>query len=66
MKITINEWCKKCGNCASVCPKNVYSFNELEGPKPERTKDCIDCNMCVIMCPDFAITVDKEEVEKVG
>ncbi|MFW6149362.1 MAG: 4Fe-4S binding protein, partial [Atribacterota bacterium] len=25
--------CKKCGICASVCPKKVFKFNELEGPQ---------------------------------
>ncbi len=56
-----NDLCKKCGICFNVCPKNVYSFNELDGPKAERPEDCIECDICVKMCPDFAIKIKGEK-----
>lgn len=49
--------CKKCGICASFCPKKVYSFNELEGPRIEKEEECTTCNKCVIMCPEMAIEI---------
>ncbi len=59
-KIEINRiLCKKCGICAFVCPKQVYQFNELEGPQANNPDDCIFCDMCIMMCPDMAIDIDK-------
>lgn len=51
------EWCKGCGICVAFCPKNVL---EMEGGKVKvaRPEDCIDCKLCELRCPDFAITVD--------
>jgi 2-oxoglutarate ferredoxin oxidoreductase subunit delta len=50
------EWCKGCGICVAFCPKNVL---EMEGGKVSvaRPDDCIDCKLCELRCPDFAITV---------
>ncbi len=56
--------CKKCGICSEFCPVDVYSFNELEGPKAEREDDCTTCGICVEMCPDFAIEVYEDEEVK--
>ncbi|MDD4344084.1 MAG: ferredoxin family protein [Eubacteriales bacterium] len=52
--------CKKCGICAFVCPKQVFEFNELEGPQVVRPDDCIHCDMCIMMCPDMAIQISDE------
>ena len=57
-KIMINyKLCKKCGICAAFCPKKVYSFNALAGLKVAREQECVACEKCVIMCPDFALIV---------
>ncbi|ADL11999.1 4Fe-4S dicluster domain-containing protein [Acetohalobium arabaticum] len=59
-----HELCKKCKICVEFCPMDVYSFNELEGPKVEQEEKCIGCDKCVIMCPDFAVEViEGEEVK---
>jgi 2-oxoglutarate ferredoxin oxidoreductase subunit delta len=52
--------CKRCGICAFVCPKQVFEFNELEGPQVVRPDDCIYCDMCIMMCPDMAIEINNE------
>jgi len=54
------DLCKKCRICVDTCPMDVFSFNELEGPKIEDEEKCIACEKCVIMCPDFAIEIVKE------
>ena len=58
MHVIINDvWCKNCGICATVCTKKVFSYDFLAGSKVENEGECIDCKQCVLMCPDFAITV---------
>ena len=52
--------CKKCGICAFVCPKQVFKFNELEGPQVDHPDDCIFCERCIMMCPDMAIDIRNE------
>lgn len=63
-KIKINSiLCKKCGICAFVCPKQVYQFNELEGPQVINPNNCIYCDMCIMMCPDMAIEISNKTKE---
>lgn len=66
-KITILEdICKGCGLCVSVCPKKVIELAKdrlnAKGYNPAaalRMEDCIGCAMCGIICPDSVITVEK-------
>lgn len=60
-KITIEKYCKMCGVCQYVCPKNVFDFQSGSIPVPARIEDCIGCKQCETKCPDFAIIVIKEE-----
>lgn len=51
------EECVDCGSCISVCPKEVFSFNqdwELE----VATKRCILCGRCVNACPHQALSLN--------
>ena len=66
-KISISRvFCKKCGICANVCPKQVYEFNGLEGPQVAKPDDCIFCDLCIMMCPEMAIDITKnQKTEKV-
>lgn len=51
------EWCKGCGICVAMCPKNVLELNQKEKAVATRVKDCIACQFCEQICPDIAIEV---------
>ncbi|MFZ2331079.1 MAG: ferredoxin family protein [Atribacterota bacterium] len=60
--ITVNEdWCKSCGICIHFCPKKVLVSNERGFPVAKNIDDCINCMLCELRCPDFAINVEKKE-----
>lgn len=66
--ININaEWCKRCGICVAVCPKNVFDADPEGVVSVPRLDDCILCELCERICPDLAITLvrlpDKPEPE---
>jgi 2-oxoglutarate ferredoxin oxidoreductase subunit delta len=54
------EWCKGCKICVEACNRQVL---EMKGLYPEviNIDACNACGMCEVLCPDFAITVDKVE-----
>jgi len=64
-KIKLNQkWCKGCGLCIEICPKNVYDreskvsakgFREIIIKNPD---DCNQCQLCELLCPDLAITIE--------
>ena len=51
------EWCKACGICVALCPKQVLEQDEDGKAVVVRPEDCICCKMCELRCPDLAITV---------
>lgn len=51
------NWCKSCGICIALCPKNVYDKNDTGGPIVARPDDCIGCRVCEVHCPDFAMSI---------
>ena len=57
----IEERCKGCGFCVEYCPKDVLvlskGFNRKGYHPPEvvREGECGNCNLCEMICPDFAI-----------
>ena len=71
-KITIiRESCKgveDCGICIHVCPKDVLiqsgKMNERGYLPPEVDDEeaCTGCQSCMVFCPDFAVTVEKDKV----
>ena len=64
-KHTINrDWCKGCGICVAVCPKNVLELDSKEKAVAVRKKDCIACQLCEEICPDLAIEVMVRYVEE--
>jgi len=48
--------CVDCGACISVCPKNVFYFDE-DWKLVVDTKKCILCGRCVVSCPHSALSM---------
>jgi len=66
----IRDRCKGCGFCVEYCPNDVLvmsqTFNRKGYHPPEVVKQglCVNCNLCEMICPDFAIfSVAAEEAE---
>lgn len=66
------NWCKGCGLCVEICPKNVYDrdskvstkgFKEIIIKNPEL---CSQCMLCELLCPDLAIMIEKKTNSKVN
>ena len=51
------DWCKSCGICAALCPKQVLSRNDEGSPMVTDPDACIGCGWCELHCPDFAISI---------
>lgn len=60
------DWCKSCGICAALCPKQVLSRNEEGSPVVTDPDACIGCGWCELHCPDFAISVRARPEEHAG
>ena len=55
------DWCKGCGICVELCPKNVLALDHSEKVTVANPEDCICCKLCELRCPDVAIEVETEE-----
>ena len=57
----IEERCKGCGFCVEYCPREVLElsnrFNRkgYHPPHVHKQGECINCNLCEMICPEFAI-----------
>ena len=59
----IADRCKGCGFCIEFCPNKVLieskEFNVKGYHPPEalpgRELECVNCNLCQVICPEFAI-----------
>lgn len=60
------ERCKGCGFCVEYCPKDVLELSEdfnAKGYHPPvviKEKDCLYCQLCETICPEFAIYVTQK------
>jgi 2-oxoglutarate ferredoxin oxidoreductase subunit delta len=69
----IKDRCKGCGFCVEYCPRDVLEMSEeynakgYHAPYAKKPDDCVECHLCEMLCPEFAIFVTPvvEEVEKV-
>ncbi len=56
--------CKGCGYCRELCPKGVYDFGAEMNPSgytymtAPNQEACVGCLTCVMVCPDFALSVE--------
>ncbi|HCS47300.1 MAG TPA: 4Fe-4S ferredoxin [Candidatus Aminicenantes bacterium] len=65
------ERCKGCGFCVEYCPRDVLELSEeynkkgYHPPRVVKEEECIYCQLCEAICPEFAIfvTLKKEEEE---
>lgn len=64
--IVDDAYCKGCGLCLVVCPKNIIELDTSKitskGYHPAKLTDqaaCTGCATCALVCPDVAITVER-------
>jgi len=63
------ERCKGCGFCVEYCPKDVLELStdfNSKGYHPPIVRNgtiCVHCQLCEMLCPEFAIycVLEKEE-----
>ena len=66
----VKDRCKGCGFCVEYCPRNVLELSDefnIKGYHPPFAKDgerCVNCNLCELICPEFAIFVTQIVSEK--
>jgi 2-oxoglutarate ferredoxin oxidoreductase subunit delta len=67
----IDERCKGCRFCIEFCPRKVleesdkYNSRGYHPPEVINPDDCVHCELCELICPEFAIFVlDAKEEEK--
>ena len=62
--VHINKsYCKRCGICVNICPKEVLDFDSAGFPVVVNEDACINCKQCENHCPDFAIWVTDRGVK---
>jgi indolepyruvate ferredoxin oxidoreductase beta subunit len=65
--VTVNaSWCKgaACSICVDVCPERVFVMGPEGFAVPANAQRCTGCNLCMKLCPDFAIEVTAIEAGK--
>jgi 2-oxoglutarate ferredoxin oxidoreductase subunit delta len=60
------DWCKGCGICVAMCPKDVLVLDKEDKAMAARPEQCIACRLCEKTCPDLAIEVFTEDSDSEG
>lgn len=59
--VVVTERCKGCAFCVEYCPRHVLAlstaFNRkgYHPPTVSKPGECMNCNLCEMICPEFAI-----------
>ncbi|MCD6218701.1 4Fe-4S binding protein [bacterium] len=65
----IVDRCKGCGFCVEYCPRDVLEMSDEYNQKgyhpafAAHEEKCINCDLCELICPEFAIFVLKDDDE---
>jgi len=54
----VANFCKHCFTCIAICPVDNLFFDEDEMTSRQK---CIQCQLCMKYCPDFALEVIPRE-----
>ena len=66
----LEERCKGCQWCVAFCPREVLQMSQkfnskgYHPPEVVKTGLCVDCRLCELMCPDFAIFLKRPPAEE--
>ena len=70
----IIERCKGCEFCVQFCPRGVLRMSQefnakgYHYPEVGDAENCVECDLCEVICPDFAIfclpAEDEESAEQ--
>ena len=62
--------CKGCGFCVEYCPKGVlelspeFNIKGYHPPVAVKEGECVNCDLCETICPEFAIFCVRKEDEE--
>jgi 2-oxoglutarate ferredoxin oxidoreductase subunit delta len=68
----IKDRCKGCGFCVEYCPRDVlelsseFNIKGYHPPKAVQPDNCVNCDLCERICPEFAIfciTIEENPTE---
>ena len=61
LEVTVS-WCKACGICIQLCPKDVLGEEEVTRKVILIAPDkCNGCGLCELACPDYVFTIQELE-----
>jgi 2-oxoglutarate ferredoxin oxidoreductase subunit delta len=59
-------WCKRCQLCFELCPKDVFDVEPTGRVYVKAPEACIQCKICALHCPDYAILLEPKEAKQPG
>ena len=55
-------WCKACGICMAMCPRQVLGAEPVTQTVTLVAADrCNGCGLCELVCPDYVFTLQEEQ-----